>query len=104
MRSSGTLNRISKKIVFHGKRADGIVKGMLQHSRAATAEKQSPTSTGWSRSTAAWRITAYVQRTLHSTAPLNGILLRICRTPGSFRAGHQPGHPQHRQQRLLRSR
>ena len=28
------------KILFHGKRADGIVKGMLQHSRASSGEKE----------------------------------------------------------------
>ena len=31
---------MKKKINHHGKRADAIVKGMLQHSRAATGEKQ----------------------------------------------------------------
>lgn len=36
----GDLKQNLEKIVYHGKRADGIVKGMLQHSRAATAEKQ----------------------------------------------------------------
>lgn len=29
-----------EKISFHGKRADGIVKGMLQHSRASTGQKE----------------------------------------------------------------
>ena len=29
-----------EKIHFHGKRADSIVKGMLQHSRSSVAEKQ----------------------------------------------------------------
>ncbi|MXV16979.1 sensor histidine kinase [Hufsiella ginkgonis] len=29
-----------EKIVHHGKRADGIVKGMLEHSRASTGEKE----------------------------------------------------------------
>jgi two-component system NtrC family sensor kinase len=29
-----------EKVLFHGKRADSIVKGMLQHSRTAPAEKQ----------------------------------------------------------------
>lgn len=29
-----------EKIGFHGKRADGIVKGMLQHSRASTGQKE----------------------------------------------------------------
>lgn len=36
----GDLKQNLGKIVFHGKRADSIVKGMLQHSRASTAEKQ----------------------------------------------------------------
>ncbi|MCC7231723.1 MAG: hypothetical protein IT242_02170 [Bacteroidia bacterium] len=36
----GDLKQNLDKIVFHGKRADSIVKGMLQHSRASTAEKQ----------------------------------------------------------------
>ena len=30
----------SQKIVFHGKRADSIVKGMLQHSKTSTAKKE----------------------------------------------------------------
>ncbi len=34
------LKQNLQKIVFHGKRADSIVKGMLQHSRTAPAEKQ----------------------------------------------------------------
>ncbi len=29
-----------KKIIFHGKRADGIVKGMLQHSRSSSSVKE----------------------------------------------------------------
>jgi signal transduction histidine kinase len=29
-----------EKIIFHGKRADGIVKGMLQHSRASSGQKE----------------------------------------------------------------
>ncbi len=36
----GDLKQNLGKIVFHGKRADSIVKGMLQHSRASTSEKQ----------------------------------------------------------------
>ena len=34
------LKQNLEKITFHGKRADSIVKGMLQHSRSSTAEKQ----------------------------------------------------------------
>ncbi|MBD0376222.1 MAG: histidine kinase [Flavisolibacter sp.] len=36
-----TLKDNEQKIVHHGKRADAIVKGMLQHSRVSTGEKQS---------------------------------------------------------------
>ena len=35
-----TLKQNMEKINFHGKRADSIVKGMLQHSRTSTVEKQ----------------------------------------------------------------
>ena len=34
------INENEKKIMFHGKRADSIVKGMLQHSRKSSAEKE----------------------------------------------------------------
>ncbi len=34
------IKQNNDKINFHGKRADAIVKGMLQHSRASTGEKQ----------------------------------------------------------------
>src|SRR5881275_2081409 len=34
------LKKTSKKINHHGKRADAIVKGMLQHSRASTGKKE----------------------------------------------------------------
>ncbi|MBL0356553.1 MAG: histidine kinase [Chitinophagaceae bacterium] len=34
------INDNEQKIIFHGKRADGIVKGMLQHSRSSTGVKE----------------------------------------------------------------
>jgi len=34
------LEENEKKIIFHGKRADGIVKGMLQHSRTSSGQKE----------------------------------------------------------------
>jgi len=34
------LTQNLEKIIHHGKRADGIVKGMLQHSRASTGQKE----------------------------------------------------------------
>jgi two-component system NtrC family sensor kinase len=35
-----TISENEQKILFHGKRADGIVKGMLQHSRSNTGAKE----------------------------------------------------------------
>ena len=37
----GDLSQNQQKITHHGKRADSIVKGMLQHSRASSGEKES---------------------------------------------------------------
>jgi len=37
---AGEVKDNLKKIMHHGKRADSIVKGMLQHSRASTSEKE----------------------------------------------------------------
>ncbi len=34
------IDENEKKIIFHGKRADGIVKGMLQHSRSSSGVKE----------------------------------------------------------------
>jgi len=34
------IDENEKKIIFHGKRADSIVKGMLQHSRASSGKKE----------------------------------------------------------------
>jgi signal transduction histidine kinase/ligand-binding sensor domain-containing protein len=35
-----TIHENESKIIYHGKRADGIVKGMLQHSRTSTGQKE----------------------------------------------------------------
>jgi two-component system, NtrC family, sensor kinase len=37
------IDENEKKIIFHGKRADGIVKGMLQHSRSTNNASKEPT-------------------------------------------------------------
>src|SRR5207344_1770070 len=37
---AGSINDNEQKIIFHGKRADAIVKGMLQHSRSSNATKE----------------------------------------------------------------
>ena len=38
---ANNIDENEQKIIFHGKRADTIVKGMLQHSRASTGQKES---------------------------------------------------------------
>jgi len=37
---ANNIDENEKKIIFHGKRADGIVKGMLQHSRSSSGQKE----------------------------------------------------------------
>jgi signal transduction histidine kinase len=37
---SNDIDENEKKIIFHGKRADAIVKGMLQHSRSSSGQKE----------------------------------------------------------------
>ncbi|HRG09559.1 MAG TPA: HAMP domain-containing sensor histidine kinase, partial [Cyclobacteriaceae bacterium] len=37
---ASTLADNESKVMFHGKRADGIVKGMLQHSRVSSGQKE----------------------------------------------------------------
>ena len=37
---ANNINENEQKIIFHGKRADGIVKGMLQHSRSSSGTKE----------------------------------------------------------------
>ncbi|MBK9106559.1 MAG: two-component sensor histidine kinase [Saprospiraceae bacterium] len=37
---SGNIKDNESKIIFHGKRADAIVKGMLQHSRSSNGQKE----------------------------------------------------------------
>jgi len=44
-----------QKINHHGKRADAIVKGMLQHSRSSSGVKE-PTSTHWQMNIYGWLI------------------------------------------------
>ena len=38
---SNDIDENEQKIIFHGKRADAIVKGMLQHSRSSSGQKES---------------------------------------------------------------
>ena len=37
---ANNIDENEKKIIFHGKRADAIVKGMLQHSRSSSSIKE----------------------------------------------------------------
>ena len=40
MAIANSIKQNEEKIIYHGQRADSIVKGMLQHSRTSTGEKQ----------------------------------------------------------------
>ena len=56
-----------EKINHHGKRADAIVKGMLQHSQSSTGLKQPTDINDWRMNIFGWLIMGYGQRTNHST-------------------------------------
>jgi hypothetical protein len=43
-----------EKINHHGKRADGIVKGMLQHSRTSSGQKELTDINAWPTNTYGW--------------------------------------------------
>ncbi len=67
-----------EKISHHGKRADSIVKGMLQHSRASSGEKEALlTLILWRTNTCAWPIMACAPRTSPLMPPWKPILTRI---------------------------
>ena len=54
---AGDIEANEEKINHHGKRADAIVKGMLQHSQeAAPAKKNLPISMRWRMNTCGWLI------------------------------------------------
>ena len=44
MEISNDIKKNDEKIIIHGKRADAIVKGMLQHSRQTSGAKNEPIS------------------------------------------------------------
>ena len=58
-----------QKVLSHGKRADGIVKSMLQHSRTSTGRKNLPKSINWQMNISDWPIMVSVPRTNLSTLP-----------------------------------
>ncbi len=59
------------KIAEHGRRADGIVKSMLEHSRGVTGERREVDLNAWSRRRSTSPITAPAPRTRISTSPSN---------------------------------
>jgi two-component system, NtrC family, sensor kinase len=61
------LQENEKKINHHGKRADAIVKGMLQHSRTSSGIKNRPTSMLWPMSICGCPIMGSAPRTNPST-------------------------------------
>ena len=52
------ISENEKKISHHGKRADAIVKGMLQHSQTSTGRKKPQISTHWWMNICGWHIMA----------------------------------------------
>ena len=73
-----------EKIAEHGRRADGIVKSMLEHSRGATGERRERRSQRrWSRRRSTSPITARAPRTRISTSRWSAISARRSR-PSSW--------------------
>ena len=64
------INQNEEKINHHGKRADAIVKGMLQHSRRAVEQKNRRISMHYAMNISVSLITAYEQKTKHSMQSL----------------------------------
>ena len=52
-----------EKINHHGKRADDIVKGMLQHSRTSSGKKEPTDINAFAMNICDWPITVFVQKT-----------------------------------------
>lgn len=65
------------KIKFHGMRADGIIKSMLDHSRSKSPEKNFATLILLLKETCQWHLMLFGFKTLHSNAKCKIILLRI---------------------------
>ncbi len=73
-----------EKINHHGKRADAIVKGMLQHSRTAAGKKNPPTSTHLPMNICVFPTTDFVQKTNRLMPILGWKQMRICLKSMSF--------------------
>ena len=65
-----------EKINHHGKRADAIVKGMLQHSRASSGQKEPTDINSLLMNIYDWLIMACVQKTNHLMQILKQILMK----------------------------
>ncbi|MDZ7650158.1 MAG: histidine kinase dimerization/phospho-acceptor domain-containing protein [Cytophagales bacterium] len=66
-----------EKILHHGKRADGIVKGMLQHSRSSEWVKELTDINAFVMSTYGWRIMAFARKKKVSTQSLKLTLILL---------------------------
>jgi hypothetical protein len=63
---ANSIKENAKKIYHHGKRADAIVKNMLQHSRASRGQKELPILINLPMNICDWRTMDCVQKTNHS--------------------------------------
>ena len=97
----GMLTGNLEKIAEHGKRADGIVKSMLEHSRGGSGERREVDLNGWSRRRSTSPITAPAPRIRASTSPWSAISIRH-RADRAGAAGYHPRAAQPVRQRLLR--
>ena len=59
------IDENEEKINHHGKRADAIVKGMLQHSRTSSGQKEPTDINALAMNICASPIMAFVQKTNH---------------------------------------
>ena len=90
-----------EKITEHDKRADGIVKAMLEHSRGSSAERRMVDLNAVIGRHGTSPTTAPERRIRVSTSRWNAISARHPADRGQP-AGHDAGVPEHLQQRVLR--
>ena len=70
------LKQNLEKINHHGKRADGIVKSMLQHSRSSSGQKELTDINVLATNTCGWLIMACVLKTSPLTPNLKQTLIQ----------------------------